>query len=87
MYGFRDSQLSSVLERGTGNPASMAILYMMLCRRTGLRMAAKPLDGGRYFVLWPADGTGLSLGGKSVLLDAYGGGYLYTEDEVILGKS
>ena len=40
---------------GSGNAVALAILYMEVCARMGLAMAARLLDGGRYVVLWPTD--------------------------------
>ena len=76
----RDSQLSAVLERGTGGSAALAILYMEVCERMGLRMAAQPLEGGRYFVLWPTDAPLRSCGQRFVV-DAYSEGALFLLDE------
>ncbi|BDA45434.1 probable UPF0162 protein XF_1494 at C-terminar half [Coccomyxa sp. Obi] len=77
----KDSQLSAVLERGTGGSAALAILYMEVCERMGLRMAAQPLEGGRYFVLWPTDAPLRSCGQRFVV-DAYSKGALFLLDEV-----
>lgn len=77
----RDSQLSAVLERGTGGSAALAILYMEVCERMGLRMAARPLEGGRHFVLWPTDAPLRSCGQRFVV-DSYSQGALFLLDEV-----
>lgn len=49
----------------------------------GLRMAARPLEGGRYFVLWPTDAPLRSCGQRFVV-DAYSKGALFLLDEVRL---
>lgn len=46
----------------------------------GLRMAAQPLEGGRYFVLWPTDAPLRSCGQRFVV-DAYSKGALFLLDE------
>ena len=47
-YGVaRDSQMSSVMERGVGSSAALSILYMEVCDRVGLPMAARGLEEGR----------------------------------------
>jgi hypothetical protein len=78
----RDSQFSAVLERGSGGSAALAILYMEVCARMGLRMAAQPLEGGRYFVLWPTDAP-LASCGQRFVVDAYSQGALFLLDEVM----
>ena len=77
----RDSQLSQVLERGSGNAVALAILYMEVCARMGLAMAARLLDGGRYVVLWPTDAP-LRTCGQQFVVDAYSQGELFLLDEV-----
>ena len=46
----------------------------------GLRMAAQPLEGGRYFVLWPTD-VPLRSCGQRFVVDAYSKGALFLLDE------
>lgn len=77
----RDSQLSQVLERGSGSAAALAILYMEVCQRIGLPMAARLLDGGRYVVLWPT-GAPLRTCGQQFVVDAYSQGELFLLAEV-----
>jgi hypothetical protein len=52
----------------------------------GLRMAAHPLEGGRYFVLWPVD-TPLASCGQRFVVDAYSQGALFLLDEVLFSTS
>lgn len=80
----RDSQLSQVLERGSGSAAALAILYMEVCERVGLPMGARLLDGGRYVVLWPT-GAPLRTCGQHFVVDAYSQGELFLLDEVSRG--
>ena len=42
-----DSQMSSVMEGGVGSSAALSILYLEVCSRIGLDMAARPLEDGR----------------------------------------
>ena len=49
----------------------------------GLRMAARPLENGRYFVLWPVDAPLRSCGAEFVI-DAYSQGEIFLLDEVHL---
>ena len=79
----RDSQLSQVLERGSGSAAALAILYMEVCQRMGLPMAARLLDGGRYVVLWPTDAP-LRTCGQQFVVDAYSQGEPFLLAEVCL---
>lgn len=52
----RASQLSNVMEHGLGSPVVMAILYVEVARRAGLRLHAMLLDDAHYCLLWPAAG-------------------------------
>jgi hypothetical protein len=47
----------------------------------GLRMAACPLEGGRYFILWPQEAPLRSCGAEFVI-DAYSQGEVFLLDEV-----
>jgi regulator of sirC expression with transglutaminase-like and TPR domain len=42
----RASQLNNVMEHGLGSPVVMAMLYMEVAMRAGLRLAPLLLDGG-----------------------------------------
>lgn len=48
-------RLSNVLENGNGSPGSLAVLYLELAARLSLPLRPVALEGGRYFVLQPAD--------------------------------
>ena len=52
-----------------------------VCQRMGLRMAACPLEGGRYFILWPTEAPLRSCGAEFVI-DAYSKGEVFLLDEV-----
>ncbi|GAB4815795.1 hypothetical protein N2152v2_002841 [Parachlorella kessleri] len=81
----RDSLLSSVLERGRGSPAALAIMYREVCARLGLPMHAAVLEGGGYLVLWPADAAvHLTAAGERLVVDPFAGGALYSMEEVAL---
>lgn len=57
-------RLSNVLENGNGSPGSLAVLYLELAARLSLPLEPVALEGGRYYVLQPAD--------DSVVLSAAG---------------
>lgn len=63
-----------------GSSAALSILYMEVAARLGLRLAAKPLEEGRYILLWPE--TQLQLAGTRYLIDPYGAGCLLSAEEV-----
>jgi regulator of sirC expression with transglutaminase-like and TPR domain len=73
-YDPRNSYLNEVIERKTGIPITMSILYMELGRRIGL-----PLEGvsfpGHFLVR-------LSLRGGMLVLDPFAGGAPQSEDEL-----
>lgn len=70
-----------MLEQGTGCPAALAILYMEVCARLGLPLAARILDRGRYLVLWPQQQE-LQVGGRPLVIDPYSQGVPLLADEV-----
>ena len=79
------STLSAVLggRAAGGSPAAMAVLYSEVCARLGLDLASAPLEGGRYFVLWPRDPrVALGAGGQRLVVDPYSGGDLQSVEEV-----
>lgn len=47
VYTCSDSQLSSVMELGMGGSAALSVLYMEVCARLGMHLAARPLEDGR----------------------------------------
>ena len=73
-YDPRNSYLNDVIERKTGIPITLAILYMEIGRRVGL-----PLEGvsfpGHFLVR-------LRLRGGMLVLDPFGGGAPQSEDEL-----
>lgn len=73
-YDPRNSYLNDVLERRTGIPITLSILYMEIGRRIGL-----PLEGvsfpGHFLVR-------LRLRGGVLILDAFAGGAPQSEDEL-----
>jgi len=73
-YDPRNSYLNEVMERKTGIPITLAILYMELGRRIGL-----PLEGvsfpGHFLVR-------LRLRGGMLVLDPFGGGVPQSENEL-----
>lgn len=78
-----DSRLSNVLENGNGSPGSLAVLYLELCSRLSLPLQPVALEGGRYFVLMPADDSiSLKVAGESIVIDPYSEGMLLSVSEV-----
>lgn len=73
-YDPRNSYLNDVIERKTGIPITLAVLYMEVGRRIGL-----PLEGvsfpGHFLVR-------LRLRGGMLVLDPFGGGAPQSEDEL-----
>ena len=73
-YDPRNSYLNDVIERKTGIPITLAILYMEIGRRIGL-----PLEGvsfpGHFLVR-------MRLRGGMLVLDPFGGGAPQSEDEL-----
>jgi Transglutaminase-like superfamily len=55
----RASQLHNVMEHGLGSPVVMAVLYMEVATRVGLRLAPVLLDGGEDFAhfVWSTSRT------------------------------
>lgn len=80
----RDSSLSSVMETGVGCSAALSILYMEVCSRLGLPLCARPLEDGRYWLLWPERQELSAPGGQRLVLDAYGCGSVLRLEEVRL---
>ncbi|KAL4419822.1 hypothetical protein ABPG75_006920 [Micractinium tetrahymenae] len=77
-----DSRLSNVLENGNGSPGSLAVLYLELAERLSLPLRPVALEGGRYFVLIPADGSvSLTVAGERMCIDPYSEGMLLSEAE------
>eukprot|EP00198_Chlamydomonas_reinhardtii_P000982 XP_001690317.1 predicted protein [Chlamydomonas reinhardtii] len=76
-----DHQLAAVLEGGVGASAALSILYLEVCERLGFPLAARPLEDGRYFVVWPLEAP-LTADGQRFLVDPYGRGGLLLLQEV-----
>ncbi|KAI7837303.1 hypothetical protein COHA_008867 [Chlorella ohadii] len=78
-----DMRLSNVLENGNGSPGSLAVLYLELAARLSLPLEPVALEGGRYYVLQPADDSVvLSAAGERFVIDPYSEGMLLSETEV-----
>ena len=71
----RNSFLNEVLERRTGIPISLAVVYLEVARRAGLRVAGINFPG--HFLLRVADVAGPS--GDFVIIDPFHGGALLSE--------
>ena len=79
----RDASLASLLEVGEGCPGALAVLYMAIAERVGLKLFARSFDSGRFFAVWPQDPEiNLRIGQERVVIDPYGEGTLITETEL-----
>ena len=74
-----DSRLPAAMEDGAA-PAALCLLYLEVCRRAGLAMEARAVEGGGYFLVWPAAAP-LTVGGERMVVDPYGGGAFITAAE------
>lgn len=73
----RNSFLNEVLERRTGIPITLAVVYLEVARRAGLRVAGINFPG--HFLLRAAqDGPGAA-GADFVIIDPFHGGALLSE--------
>jgi regulator of sirC expression with transglutaminase-like and TPR domain len=74
----RNSFLNEVLDRRTGIPISLAVVYLETARRAGVRMAGINFPG--HFLLRADDEHGPALfGGRFVIVDPFHGGALLSE--------
>jgi regulator of sirC expression with transglutaminase-like and TPR domain len=73
----RNSFLNEVLERRTGIPITLALLYMEVARRAGLDVRGVNFPG--HFLLRCPPRKGLH-GSEDLIIDAYHGGALLSED-------
>lgn len=73
----RNSFLNEVLDRRTGIPISLALLYMEVARRAGLRVEGINFPG--HFLLRCPARRGLSYS-EDLIIDAFHGGALLSED-------
>jgi regulator of sirC expression with transglutaminase-like and TPR domain len=72
-YDPRNSLLSDVLERRTGIPITLSVVYMEIGRRAGLHVEGIGLPG--HFIVRAGDG-----GGESVLVDPFNGKIIDADD-------
>jgi regulator of sirC expression with transglutaminase-like and TPR domain len=72
----RNSLLNEVLERRTGIPISLAVVYLEVARRAGLRVAGINFPG--HFLLRASDAAGGD-GAEFVIIDPFHGGALLSE--------
>ncbi len=74
----RNSYLNEVLDRRTGIPISLALVYMEVARRVGLRVEGINFPG-HFLIRCPAPRRTLDDGGD-LIIDAFHGGALLSED-------
>lgn len=73
----RNSCLNQVIERRTGIPITMAIVYMEVARRAGLRVEGINFPG--HFLVRVRDGAAGADGGPGFVIDAFNDGAILTE--------
>jgi regulator of sirC expression with transglutaminase-like and TPR domain len=73
----RNSFLNEVMERRTGIPITLAVLYLEVARRAGLRVAGINFPG--HFLLRAAGDAAPSGGPEFVIIDPFHGGALLSE--------
>lgn len=77
-YGdVRNSCLNQVIERRTGIPITLAIVYMEVARRAGLRVEGINFPG--HFLVRVRDGAAGAEGGAGFIVDAFNDGAILTE--------
>jgi regulator of sirC expression with transglutaminase-like and TPR domain len=69
----RNSFLNDVLERRTGIPISLSVLYMAVARRLGLDLQGTHFPG-HFLVLYPRPGW-------PIVIDAFGGGRILARED------
>jgi regulator of sirC expression with transglutaminase-like and TPR domain len=75
----RNSFLNDVLDRRTGIPITLALLYMEVARRAGLRVEGVNFPG--HFLL-RCPGGDAGAGGGDLIIDAFHGGALLSRDQI-----
>ena len=79
-YGdVRNSCLNQVIDRRTGIPITMAIVYMDVARRAGLRVEGINFPGHFLVRVW--DGAAGPEAGAGLIVDAFGDGAILTEQD------
>jgi len=79
-YGdVRNSCLNQVIDRRTGIPITMAIVYMDVARRAGLR--AEGINFPGHFLVRVWDGAAGSHAGAGLIVDAFNDGTILTEQD------
>lgn len=73
----RNSFLNEVLERRTGIPITLAVVYLEVARRAGLRVAGVNFPG--HFLLRASDSLPRQEGSDFVIIDPFHGGALLSE--------
>ncbi len=73
----RNSFLNQVLERRTGLPIALALLYIEVARRAGVRVEGVNFPG-RFLLRAPAPRVGGE--GRDLIIDAFNGGALLSEE-------
>ena len=74
----RNSFLNEVLDRRTGIPISLAVVYLEVARRAGVAVSGVNFPG-HFLIRGADDGARLQLGSSFVIVDPFDGGALLTE--------
>jgi regulator of sirC expression with transglutaminase-like and TPR domain len=74
----RNSFLNEVLERRTGLPITLAIVYIEVARRAGVRVEGVSFPG-HFLMRVPVEGAGDRPAGDDLILDPFHGGALLSE--------
>ncbi len=79
-YDPRNSYLNEVLARRTGIPITLALVYIAVARRVGLRLHGVGLPG-HFLVGWTPPGADLATSDEALFIDAFHGGLIRTPTE------
>lgn len=79
-YDPRNSYLNEVLARRTGIPITLALVYIEVARRAGVRLHGVGLPG-HFLVGWAPPGADLATSDEALFIDAFDGGRIRTPTE------
>ena len=75
----RNSFLNNVLDRRTGIPITLALVYIEVSRRAGLRIDGVNFPGHFLLSVHPGGGDATSVDGEQVIVDPFHGGTVLSE--------
>ena len=82
-YEPRNSYLNEVLAQRTGIPITLALVYIEVARRVGLRLAGVGLPG-HFLIGWAPPGADLATSDEALFIDAFHGGLIRTPAECVI---